>query len=91
MMKKDDYVWIVENDGCLSTESFHDLEAVFATEEGAKQCMRDCASQLIASIDQYVDFEKGYDVYEEDAYWEVTSKKWSDLYIRYFYERVLVQ
>lgn len=90
-MKKNDYVWIVQCEGCLSTESFHDFEAVFATEEGAEQCIKDCASQLIDNIGQYIDFEEGYEVQEEDAYWEVTSKKWSDLYIRYFYERVLVQ
>lgn len=90
-MEKNDYVWIVESDGCLSTESFHDLESVFATEEGAKACLKECAANTVSSIGQYVDFEKGYDVYEDDAYWEIRSKKWSDIYMRFFYEKVLVQ
>ena len=90
-MKSNDFVYIVENDGCLSTESFHDIEAVFATEYGARQCMKECASHLLKATDQYIDFENGYDIYEDDGYWEIRSKKWSDLYIRFFYEKVLVQ
>lgn len=90
-MKKNNYVWVLENEGCLSTDSFHDFDAIFDSEEKAEKGLKESASQLLSTIDQYVDFENGYDIYEDDAYWEVRSKKWSDLYIRYFYERVLVQ
>ena len=90
-MKKNDYVYVLQCEGCLSTESFWDLESIFATEEGAEQALKDAASNTIANIDQYVDFENGYGVYEDDAYWEVRSDKWSDLYVRFFYDKVLVQ
>lgn len=90
-MEKNDYVYIVQIEGCLSTESFYDIIAPFAKEEDAKKCIEEESAELLSSIHQYVDFEKGYDTDESAIHWEVRSKKWSDLYIRYFYEKVLVQ
>lgn len=90
-MKKNDYVYVVMCEGSLSTDHWCDLEAIFATEESAKEGMKESASQLLSNIGQYIDFEDGYETYEDYACWGVRSKKWPDLYIEYFYERVLVQ
>lgn len=90
-MKKNDYVYILQCEGCLSTESFHDILGTYATEEDAEKGLNIEAFTLLDNIYQYADFDNGYDIDDSNDFWEIKSVKWPDLYIRYFYERVLVQ
>ena len=90
-MKENNYVYVVQCEGCLFTESFHDIEGVFATDEGARQCIEDNAFITIADLGQYREFDKGYEENKGRLFWEVRSKEWPDLYISYHYDKVLVQ
>ena len=85
------YVYVVECESYLSTESFHELVGIFAEESRARACIEDCAFETIESIGDYVDFEDGYTTDDCGDSWFITSKKYPDVCVRYFYDKVLVQ
>lgn len=90
-MKKGDYVWVVQCEGCLSTDSWCYTEGVFADVEGAKKCIEDNAFNTIDNVYQYVDFDDGFEEHNGFSFWEIRSKKYPDLYISYKFDKVLVQ